>query len=97
MATANGLRSTPCTASSARRTTSPSVPVGLAFLPPLDQPVEGAEQEVAGAAGRVDHLDGLAAELVDRRVERPVEDELLDELRGLQQRVGLPRASDRSW
>ena len=34
---------------------------------------------------------GFQAELLDRRVERVVEDELLDELGRLEQRVGLPR------
>ena len=60
-------------------------------LPLVEQAGEPAEQEVARAAGRVDHPDLAEAELADRRVERPVEDELLDELRRLQQGVALAR------
>lgn len=59
------------------------------LLPLLEQAVEGTEDEVARAAGGIDHLDHVVAELFDRRREREVEDELLDELRGLEQGVGL--------
>ena len=44
-----------------------------------------------GATRRVDHLEPGEPELRDRRGERLVEDELLDEDRGLQQRVHLLR------
>ena len=59
---------------------------------------------MAAAAGRVDDPEavreafvavrwlGVEAELLDRRVERVVEDELLDELGRLQQRVLLTDA-----
>ena len=59
--------------------------------PFIDQPLEAAQQEVAGAAGRVDHPHFAEAELADGRRQRAVEDELLDELRRLQQRVALAR------
>lgn len=59
------------------------------LLPLLEQAVEGTEDEAARAAGGIDHLDHVVAELFDRRREREVEDELLDELRGLEQGVGL--------
>lgn len=65
------------------------VAAGLAALPFRHQAVKAAEQEVAGAAGGVDQARGLVAELADRRGERAVEDEFLDELGRLQQRVAL--------
>ena len=59
------------------------------LTPQVEQPGEPAEQEVPRAAGRVDHPHLLQPELVDGRRERPVEDELLDEHRRLQQGVLL--------
>ena len=40
---------------------------------------------------------GFEAELLDRRVEGVLEDELLDEFWGLQQGVVFWAVSDRSW
>jgi hypothetical protein len=51
-----------------------------------EEAVEPAEREVAGAAGGVNHPHVLVAERVDGRRERAVENEFLDENRGLQQR-----------
>ena len=62
---------------------------GRVLVPAVEQPVERAEQEVARAAGRVDQPEALERPIVQRRFQRPVEDELLDEHRRLQQRVGL--------
>jgi hypothetical protein len=62
---------------------------GGVLLPFFEEAVKGAEEEVAGPTGRVDQLDHVVAELVNRWVQRVLEDELLDELGGLQQRVGL--------
>src|SRR5947209_6692069 len=44
-----------------------------------------------GPTRRVNKSHALQAELVDRRLERPVEYELLNELRGLKKGVLLPR------
>ena len=69
-------------------------PLGRARLagePFPQQPREGAEQEVAGAAGGVDEADAGEAELVERGGQGAVQDELLDELRGLQQGEALLR------
>jgi len=52
-------------------------------LPPVEQAVEGAEQEVAGAAGGVDHAEALERALVQGGLQGAVEDELLHEERGL--------------
>ena len=65
--------------------------VRLAAEPFAQQPREGAEQEVAGAAGGVDEAEAGEAELVERRGQGAVQDELLDELRGLQQGEALLR------
>jgi hypothetical protein len=46
---------------------------------------------MARAAGRVDHPHLAKAELANRRVEGAIEDELLDELRRLKQRIALAR------
>ena len=61
-------------------------------LPAGEQALEGAEQEVARAAGRVDQLaaSGRPNSSI-AGVERAVEDERLDEVRRLQQRVGFLR------
>src|SRR5690606_27719246 len=61
----------------------------LVFLPRRKQVTEGAEQEVPRAAGRIDELHLGEAELLDGSVERLLEDELLDEVRRLQERVAL--------
>jgi hypothetical protein len=63
-----------------------------AFLfPQREQAPEAAEQEVPGAAGGIDHPHDLEAEGVDRRIERAVENELLDEVRRLEQGELLAR------
>ena len=58
-------------------------------VPAVQQPGEGAEQEVPRPTGRVDHPEAVERPLAQRRLQRPVQDELLDELRRLQQRVGV--------
>src|SRR5690606_39720232 len=58
----------------------------------LEEAVEGAEEEVAAAAGRVDQIRVVEAELRDGGLEGAVEDEALDEVRGLQQREALADA-----
>ena len=58
-------------------------------VPAVEQAVEGAEQEVAGAAGGVDELEAFEGPLFEGWFEGAVEDEFLDEDRGLQQRVGV--------
>ena len=50
---------------------------------------KAAKQKVPAAAGRVDHLEAFEAELVDGRLQRAFEDELLDEDRRLEQGVLL--------
>src|SRR6185437_10169290 len=65
--------------------------VVLPLHPQAEEPGEGTEQEVPRAACRVDQPHLLQAELVDGRVEGPVENELLDEDRRLQQGVLLLR------
>ena len=60
-------------------------------LPLGEQAGEPAEQEVARAAGRIDHPDLAEAELPDRGVERPVQDERLDELGRLEEGIALAR------
>ena len=74
---------------SARCTAFAADTAGRRRPPERDEPVKRAEEEVAAAAGGVDEADLLVAELLDRRRERPVEDELLDELGRLEQRVAL--------
>ena len=64
---------------------------GFQHLPAPQQPVERTEQEVPRAAGRVDQPHRCEPELLDCWVEGAVENELLDELRRLQQRVVLAR------
>ena len=96
MATANGLRSTPWT----RRGPpgrGPGFPGRGVAVPAVQQAVEGAEQEVAGPAGGVDELEAFEGAFGQRRFERAVEDELLDEDRGLEQRVGSFACWERSW
>ena len=89
IATANGLRSTPWIASSAAWTRAWISRSGRVLVPAVQQAVEGAEQEVAGPAGGVDELEAFEGALLQRGFEGPVEDELLDEDRRLQQRVGV--------
>ena len=60
-------------------------------VPAVEQAAERAEQEVAGPAGRVDQPEAFEGPLFQRWFEGAVEDELLDEDRGLQQRVGVLR------
>ena len=60
-------------------------------VPAVEEAVEGAEQEVAGPAGRVDELEAFERAFFQRWFEGAVEDELFDEDRGLQQRVGVLR------
>ncbi len=67
------------------------VPARGVVLPFGEQAMKRAEQKMAGPAGRIDHLHDVVTELVDGRAERQIEDELLDELRGLQQRIALAR------
>ena len=99
IAAANGFLSTPCIEDRARAICSQRSTSGLP-PPILQESVECAEQEVARAACRIDdaqdarqvrraRADRGQAELFDGRVEGVVEDELLDELGGLQQGVGL--------
>ena len=64
---------------------------GRVPVPPVHQPRERPQQEVARTAGRVDQPEPLQRALPQRRLHRPVEDELLHEHRRLQQRVRLPR------
>ena len=89
MATANGLMSTPQTPSSAFW--AATISLLSRFIHKSKEPGEAAEQEVPRAARRVDQPHLLQAELVDGRVEGPVENELLDEHRRLQQGVLLLR------
>ena len=89
MLAANGLRSTPPMASSARRASSRRLVRGLGLDPAAEEPSERPEEEVARAAGRVDDRRVGQTECGDRRFEGAVEDELLDEDRGLEQRVRL--------
>ena len=56
------------------------------------QPPKRAEQEVPRAAGRIDQAHFPEAELLDGRIERTVEDELLHEFGRLEQRVALAGA-----
>ena len=62
---------------------------GGVAVPAVEQTVEGAEQEVAGAAGGVDEPEAFERTFFQRWFEGAVEDELLDEDRRLQQRVGV--------
>ena len=83
---------------------SPHVRTGFGDAPLVEEAVEDAEQEVPGPARRVDgpqpaqwfavRVLGVLphraqAEFLDRGFQRQVEDELLDEFRGLQQGVRL--------
>ena len=89
IATANGLRSTPWIASRAAWTRAWSLQAGGVLVPAVQQSVEGAEQEVAGPAGRVDELEAFERAFLQGWFQGAVEDEFLDEDRGLQQRVGV--------
>jgi len=57
----------------------------------LEQAMEGSQEEVPGSASRVDELHFLVPEGLDRGSQRAVEDELLDELGRLKERVLLAR------
>ena len=57
--------------------------------PHIEQALESAEQEVAGTAGGIDQAHFLVAEFIQRRRQGAIENEFLDELRGLQQGVAL--------
>lgn len=46
---------------------------------------------MTGAAGGIDHADDFEAKSVDRRIERAIENELLDEVRRLEQGELLAR------
>jgi hypothetical protein len=63
----------------------------LVVRPLLDQAMKSSEQEVPRPAGRIDQPHFAITELVDGRRQRPVENELLDELGRLQQRIALAR------
>jgi hypothetical protein len=63
----------------------------LTLLPKPEEPLERAYQEVSRATGWVHEPYLFEAELVEGRLERAVQDEALDELRRLQQRVALLR------
>ena len=62
---------------------------GGLHLPGREESVERAEQEVAGAAGRVDELQPFEPHLLHRRGQRAVEDELLHEHWSLEKGVLL--------
>jgi hypothetical protein len=89
MAAAKGLRSTPWMPCSARSARARSPSCGARRRQRSSRAVERAEQEVAGAAGGIDHADAVEAELVDGRLERAVEDEGFNEVGGLEQGVLL--------
>ena len=61
------------------------------FIPQGEEPRKAAEQEVAGAAGGIDHPHFAEAEGLDGRGEGAVEDELLDEDGGLEEGVAFAR------
>src|SRR5688500_18230274 len=67
----------------------PDVLVRLSVLPVAKQALKGGQEEVPGAAGGVDQVGLGKAELTDRRLEGVIQNEALDEVRGLQQRVAL--------
>ena len=62
---------------------------GHIFQPESEEPPETAEHEVPGAAGGINHPHGLEPEFPQRRSESAVEDEGLNKIRCLKQRVGL--------
>ena len=67
----------------------PDLDVRRVLVPALQQSVEGAQQEVPGPAGGVDELEAFEGAFLQRGFQGLVEDELLDEDRRLQQRVGV--------
>ena len=101
IATAKGFLSTPWTEVRASGISFHLSVSPDCVLPGLQETVERTEEEVAAAAGGVDDAQavrearvamrgfGVQAELLDRGVERVLEDELLDELRGLKEGVRL--------
>ena len=83
IATANGLMSTPQTPSSAFwAATTDFVDSPSGFIH-KEKPGKCPKQEMPGTAGRIDEANLLQPELVQGRRQSPVEDELLDEHRGL--------------
>ncbi len=62
---------------------------GTVRLPEGEEPREGAEEEVAAAAGGVDEADLFGADLLEGGGERPVEEELFHELGRLEEGVAL--------
>ena len=64
----------------------------LMLRPEAVQPPEGTEQKVSRTAGRIDEAHLAETKLLDRGSERAVEDEFLDELGCLEQRVLLAGA-----
>ena len=64
---------------------------GFPVEPCAQQPRKGAQQEVTGAASGIDEADAGEAEFVQGGSEGAVQDELLDELRCLQQGKALLR------
>ena len=85
MAAANGLISTPVDRVQGTLHLRSFGGPRLAVEPGVQQPRKRAEQEVAGTTGGVDELGAREPEFVERGRERAIQDELLDELRGLQQ------------
>ena len=64
---------------------------GSVLVPPVEESVEGAEQEVARTARRIDQPEPFERPFLQRRFQGLVEDELLHEYRGLQQRIRVLR------
>ena len=89
IAVAYGFRSTPAIWSRHRCASTGAVVAGSRSRHEREQTLERPDEEVTGAARRVDEPHLVEAELVDRRRERAVQDEPLDELRRLQERVSL--------
>lgn len=85
MATAKGLTSTPAICSSVRRASSRTFRARLVAQPASEDPAEGAEQKVTGAARGIDQLHLPIPDFLHRPVESTIEDELLHELRRLQE------------
>ena len=72
-----------------RLNAGPDLKIRRVLVPAVQQPVKSAQQEVPGTAGRVDELEAFERPFLQRGFEGLVEDELLDEDRRLQQRVGV--------
>src|SRR5699024_11087786 len=69
--------------------TFPGVESGFLLRPLVEESLEGADEEVARTAGRVDELKALKGTFGQGRGQGAVEDELLDEHGGLAQGVLL--------